>query len=449
MPPHAPDGETRTSRVVGSVGFVRPKLPADDANAAADGDAQLVTLAGTRCSMPYTIKCAASSFRPTIVDPDVASVRMEQIVDGVFAECEARLSNFNPDSEVNAVNGLGSTDETHVMSDALREVVLCSKELVKMTRGAFDPSVAPLLAHYEDMAGRSASRARLVAANGTASTGDSTGSASASTPLPPIAERSDSAPASEDNDGEDEDEGGEEEGGETERGDVDVETIRRQRVVVDYWRSLLSAGFAGDPADTRVTRSVRRLLDVGQWANAFSVGVEAGTDDAGGVGDLQSPRGKLRPWRGMSEARRGGGSGPSGPSGEEEQVVKIRKKHVDARLDLSGIAKGWAVDKIAEALPSPCYVEWGGDVKVRGRHPSGRNWVVAVPEPPTLPELRTRAARAKRAGQVGPVLILADEHQKDEEAKKANKGEREYLAILELKDGEAVATSGDYESEWS
>jgi thiamine biosynthesis lipoprotein ApbE len=30
----------------------------------------------------------------------------------------------------------------------LKEVVLASKEMVKLTRGAFDPSIAPILAHY-------------------------------------------------------------------------------------------------------------------------------------------------------------------------------------------------------------------------------------------------------------------------------------------------------------
>ena len=89
MPPHAPDGETRTSRIVGSVDFVRPKL------STATSDDELITLTGTRCSMPYTIKCAASSFLPTIAQPDVARVRMGQIAADVFAECESRLSNYN------------------------------------------------------------------------------------------------------------------------------------------------------------------------------------------------------------------------------------------------------------------------------------------------------------------------------------------------------------------
>ena len=377
MPPHAAaDGETRTSRVVGSVDFVRPKLsgsPTDEA-----GDANLTTVKGVRCSMPFTIKCSSSSF----ANPEHAAVRIEQLASEVFTECESSLSNFNVSSEVNVVNSL-EMGEVHVMSKALSDVVLTAKELVKLTRGTFDPSVAPLLIHYESVAEKHHGH---VTTNGSFSRGDQ------NTPLSPIAERASTT----DNDDEEE--------------EVDAETIRRQRIVVDYWKSLLSAGFAGDPSDARVSKTVRRLLEVGQWSSAFSVGVVDGS-------------------------------------------ATIRKKHADARLDLGGISKGWAVDKIAETLPSPCYVDWGGDVKVRGCHPSGRPWLVAVPEPPSIATLRLRVAKAKRAGQKGPVFTLADVHsggdERDDEAKKEGEDEdeeeKEYLAILELRDGDAVATSGDYE----
>mmetsp|Transcript_8536 Transcript_8536/g.19106 ORF Transcript_8536/g.19106 Transcript_8536/m.19106 type:complete len:1257 (+) Transcript_8536:92-3862(+) len=381
MPPNAPDGETRTSRIVGSVDFVRAKLPGAAASddASSPSAALLTTVTGIRCSMPYTIKCASFAANPEEYDATSVPIRIEEIASNVFAECESKLSNFNANSEVNVVNGLGIND-IHTCSDALSEVLMCSKELVKLTRGAFDPSVAPLLEYYEKMASRSRS---------STSVSESSGSES-------------NVATSETNNN---------------TGDhVDVATIRRQRVVVDYWKSLLSAGFSNDPSDARVSRTVRRLLEVGQWSSAFSVGVVADNDKDGG-GDLST----------------------------STSSIKIRKKHVDARLDLSGIAKGWAVDKIADALPSPCYVEWGGDIKVRGKHPSGRPWFVAVPEPPTLLALRRRVAQAKRAGQVGPVFTLADEHRKEEEEDEPKGKEREYLAILELKDGEAVATSGDYE----
>ena len=105
------------------------------------------------------------------------------------------------------------------------------------------------------------------------------------------------------------------------------------------------------------------------------------------------------------------------------------------------------MDKLVEALPSPCYVDWGGDIKVKGKHPSGRPWVVAVPEPPSLGELKMKVAKAKQAGQVGPIFTLSDENVKSEDGKKEKAEGKEYLALIELRDGEAVATSGDYESE--
>eukprot|EP00956_Cyclotella_meneghiniana_P041717 scaffold236700_cov23-Cyclotella_meneghiniana.AAC.1 len=55
------DGETRTSRVVGSVDYVRPKLPTNP-NDNIDESKLLTVVTGVRCSMPYTIKCSTESF---------------------------------------------------------------------------------------------------------------------------------------------------------------------------------------------------------------------------------------------------------------------------------------------------------------------------------------------------------------------------------------------------
>jgi thiamine biosynthesis lipoprotein len=38
------------------------------------------------------------------------------------------------------------------------------------------------------------------------------------------------------------------------------------------------------------------------------------------------------------------------------------------RLDLCGSAKGWIADRVAAQLGSPCAVDCGGDISVRGRH---------------------------------------------------------------------------------
>ncbi|UAK26575.1 FAD:protein FMN transferase [Sphingomonas nostoxanthinifaciens] len=63
-------------------------------------------------------------------------------------------------------------------------------------------------------------------------------------------------------------------------------------------------------------------------------------------------------------------------------------------LDLSGIAKGHAVDAIADLLAAKglghCLVEIGGELAGRGVRPDGQPWWVDVEQPPgsTLPPLR-------------------------------------------------------------
>jgi len=99
----------------------------------------------------------------------------------------------------------------------------------------------------------------------------------------------------------------------------------------------------------------------------------------------------------------------------------IKKKHAEAKMDLCGLSKGWAIDEISKRLQaagfSDTYVDWGGDIKVSGRHPAGRDWNVMVLEPPPLEEIGQNSAEDKKA----------------------------YLAYISLQDGSSLATSGDYQ----
>lgn len=55
-----------------------------------------------------------------------------------------------------------------------------------------------------------------------------------------------------------------------------------------------------------------------------------------------------------------------------------------SRLDLGGIAKGWAVDRAADVLSrtgAACLVNAGGDLACRGTKPGGEPWVVGVQHP--------------------------------------------------------------------
>ncbi len=53
------------------------------------------------------------------------------------------------------------------------------------------------------------------------------------------------------------------------------------------------------------------------------------------------------------------------------------------RLDLGGIAKGWAADRAAERLAAlgPCLVDAGGDIAARGAPPGQPGWPIGVADP--------------------------------------------------------------------
>lgn len=69
----------------------------------------------------------------------------------------------------------------------------------------------------------------------------------------------------------------------------------------------------------------------------------------------------------------------------EVRSGSLRKAAPDLTLDLCGIAKGFALDRIIEALADhgvqSALVEIGGEVRAIGRHPDGRGWRVAVADP--------------------------------------------------------------------
>eukprot|EP00755_Sulcionema_specki_P024385 Sspe_Gene.14883::Locus_5167_Transcript_1_1_Confidence_1.000_Length_3727::g.14883::m.14883 len=96
------------------------------------------------------------------------------------------------------------------------------------------------------------------------------------------------------------------------------------------------------------------------------------------------------------------------------------KDHDLAALDLCGMAKGWALDEMADRLEgmgcTSAYLDWGGDIKVVGFHPAGRRWTVIVPTPPPIADIGT----------------FDPEH-------------AEPLARFDLQPGTSLAVSGDYE----
>lgn len=58
------------------------------------------------------------------------------------------------------------------------------------------------------------------------------------------------------------------------------------------------------------------------------------------------------------------------------------KEHSLTGIDLSGIAKGYAVDLLIEKLNAAgyqdIYVEWGGEIRTLGNHPDRRPWKIGI-----------------------------------------------------------------------
>lgn len=67
------------------------------------------------------------------------------------------------------------------------------------------------------------------------------------------------------------------------------------------------------------------------------------------------------------------------------QQNTVRKLNASSQLDLSGIAKGHAVDRVAAVLDAQGFdsylVEVGGELRARGRKPNASAWKVAIERP--------------------------------------------------------------------
>jgi thiamine biosynthesis lipoprotein len=86
----------------------------------------------------------------------------------------------------------------------------------------------------------------------------------------------------------------------------------------------------------------------------------------------------------------------------DESNATVVKARADVRADLSGIAKGYAVDRAAKALDAlglvDYMVEAGGEIRTRGRNGDGRPWQIAIERPDAVPQ---------RAHRIVPLTELA------------------------------------------
>lgn len=69
----------------------------------------------------------------------------------------------------------------------------------------------------------------------------------------------------------------------------------------------------------------------------------------------------------------------------QDSPPSLRKDHPDVQIDLSAIAKGYAVDQVSEYLDSvelhDYLVEIGGELRGKGNNSQGETWKVAIEKP--------------------------------------------------------------------
>ena len=129
---------------------------------------------------------------------------------------------------------------------------------------------------------------------------------------------------------------------------------------------------------------------------------------------------------------------------------RLLKLHPGAALDLSAIAKGWAVDRVSEDLTRAGHanhlVEIGGEVRTAGHSSAGDPWRVAIERP--APRRARSAAVAPGRGVPRRGAIERPPAPAAPFAAAPNRTLPPGLQqVLELTDG-ALATSGDYRNYW-
>ena len=227
-----------------------------------------------------------------------------------------------------------------------------------------------------------------------------------------------------------------------------MSTYREDSEVSRFNRLAAGEPFAFSEETRAVLELAWRVRDESGGAFDVTVGplVDAWGFGAPGRGAAPTPPGEERLARltravGAVEMRSAANDGDGGRLGDppprprdepgsaspERSLVKL---DAGAALDLSAVAKGWAVDRVSEALTAAGYadhmVEVGGEVRTAGRGSSGGPWRIAIERPPAkLPQPESGASAEAAAGGVPSGL----------------------QQVLEFADG-ALATSGDYRNYW-
>jgi len=122
-------------------------------------------------------------------------------------------------------------------------------------------------------------------------------------------------------------------------------------------------------------------LEAAGYDRSFDV-IQAETGTASfrtAVGERGAPRRPLKP---PTHGRRGTDPAPA-PALRLKAGAHTIQLGGGVRLDLGGIAKGWAADRAAHRLRrlGPALVDAGGDIAVNGPMANGDPWPIGVVDP--------------------------------------------------------------------
>lgn len=174
--------------------------------------------------------------------------------------------------------------------------------------------------------------------------------------------------------------------------DAQMSTYRQDSELSAFNR----APAGGEPPLSPQLREVFEVaLDVGRRSGgAFDVTVGP-LVDAWGFGPSEAGDPPSGPQIAALRAR----SGPGALSWVDGQ---LHKRADDVRCDLSAVAKGYAVDRVAEALGAAGHgaflVEVGGELRARGRRLDGALWQVGVERPVVGPRALLRTFPLRDVG---------------------------------------------------
>lgn len=119
-----------------------------------------------------------------------------------------------------------------------------------------------------------------------------------------------------------------------------------------------------ESSDGLVTPTILTALEAAGYTHPYEIMQRAGAD-------LATPSGE---------------DGSAAPA-PDWRAIRIEGDWValpaGVRVDLGGVAKGWAAEQVANRLAEfgPCLVDAGGDIVVRGPRRDGEPWVIGVMDP--------------------------------------------------------------------